>query len=228
MVEKELILNHPHHRLLKDASSLSNTELLAILVEATPLEQETMTLDFAHQLLEYKGELGELLIALRGWIYHTEEMLEYNHVLLKKVSLEVQKRTLTKVLKNHNAILYSELTNYFLVSELSRREEVVSGLFLNSLYQMIGFEDLFLGSIDDKDTTHRDIIFNSIVNHARRHETEYIIMVRNNFSLEVPKLVDVSLARWLLKNLPSTEMLLLDYWILHGEINISLANQWLL
>jgi DNA repair protein RadC len=52
MAEKKLTLNHLHHRLLEeDASSFSNTELLAILVDATPLEHETMTLDFALQLL---------------------------------------------------------------------------------------------------------------------------------------------------------------------------------
>jgi DNA repair protein RadC len=148
--------------------------------------------------------------------------------LLKKVSLEVQKRSLTGVLKNHNAFLNSELTRYFLVSELSKREQVVSGLFLNSLYQMIGFEDLFSGFYDDEDTTHRDIILQEIANHARRHGASYIIMVRNNFSSEAPKLIDVSLARWLMKRLPSPKMQLLDYWILQGDSHISLAKQWLL
>jgi DNA repair protein RadC len=85
MAEKELTLNHLHHRLLeKDASSFSNSELLAILVDAAPLEHETMTLDFARKLLEYKGELRELITALRGWICYTEETLEYDHVFAKK------------------------------------------------------------------------------------------------------------------------------------------------
>jgi DNA repair protein RadC len=197
-------------------------------VDVTPSNQETMALDFALQLLEYKGELRELLTALRGWICYTSDMFESHHVLLKKVSLEIQRRTLTSVLKKHNALSNSELTSYFLVSELSKREQVVSGLFLNSSYQMIGFEDLFSCYYGDKYTTHREIILHSIVNHARRHGASYIIMVRNNFSLEAPKLTDVSLARWLMKRLPSPKMQLLDYWILHGETHISLTNQWLL
>jgi hypothetical protein len=76
---------------------------------------------------------------------------------------------------------------------------------------MIGFEDLFSGYYDDEDITPRDIILKEIANHARRHGASYIIMVRNNFSSEVPKLIDVNLARWLLKKLPNPKMQLLDY-----------------
>jgi DNA repair protein RadC len=154
-------------------------------------------------------------------------MFKSNHVMLK-VTLEVQKRSLTSVLKKHNAISNSELTRYFLVSELSKREEVVSGLFLNSLYQMIGFEDLFSGYYGFEYTTHCDIILKEIVNHAKRHGASYILIVRNNFSSEAPKLIDVNLARWLMKKLPNPKMQLLDYWILHENSYISLANQWLL
>jgi hypothetical protein len=93
---------------------------------------------------------------------------------------------------------------------------------------MIGFEDLFCGFYGDEYTTHCDIILKEIVNHARRHGASFTLMVRNNFSSQAPKLIDVSLARWLMKKLPSPKMQLLDYWILHGETHISLAKQWLL
>ncbi|OQY49622.1 MAG: hypothetical protein DRR08_20790 [Candidatus Parabeggiatoa sp. nov. 2] len=104
---QELTSSKLYHQLLKEgASKLSNSELIAVLLETTPPDQEMRTLGLTYQLL-YEGELRDLrdfLGVLSDWLYYTQDIFEADEALLK-ASLEVQRRALTKVLRNSNAII---------------------------------------------------------------------------------------------------------------------------
>ena len=226
---QELTSSNLCHRLLKEgASKLSDSELVAILLETTPSGEEMMTLHLARQLLKYDGELCLFLGLVRDWLWYTQESLKPNEAFLK-ASFEVQRRALIKVLKNCNAILYPDLTRHFLMSELSGRAgSVLSGLFLNQQHRMLGFEDLFCGSYDDTNIYHRDTILKEVKRNIKRYSATEFLMVRShNFSVDAtPTPADISLTRWLMRRLRFTGVLLLDYRS-EGS-SISSAKQWLI
>ena len=97
---QELTSSKLYHRLLKEgASKLSDSELMAVLLEATPHEhQEMRTLDLTYQLFKYEGGLREFLGVLSDWLYYTQDIFEADEALLK-ASIEVQRRALTRVLR---------------------------------------------------------------------------------------------------------------------------------
>jgi DNA repair protein RadC len=214
----------------KEVEQLSDIELLAILLEETPLDQETTTLNLTHQLLEYKLEykddLHYLLKLVRAWIFFTQGSRKTNDVSLK-VCHEIQRRSLAKVLKKYDALLFSDFTSYFLMSKLhGHTGDMLSGLFLNQLHHMLGFEDLFSGSIDDTNTSLCDTVVKEILENAKRYEATGIIMARNNLSLDAsPTSFDISLVRCLINRLSITGVQLLDYWIISEDSSISLRNE---
>ncbi|OQY54891.1 MAG: hypothetical protein B6247_09870 [Candidatus Parabeggiatoa sp. nov. 2] len=96
---QELTSSKLYHRLLKEgASKLSDSELMAVLLEATPHDQEMRTLDLTYQLFKYEGGLREFLGVLSDWLYYTQDIFEADEALLK-ASIEVQRRALTRVLR---------------------------------------------------------------------------------------------------------------------------------
>ncbi len=98
---QELTSSKLSQRLLTEgASKLYNSELIAVLLETTPLEQRMRILDLTNQLLlKYDGELRDFLGVLSDWLYYTPNLFQADEPLLK-ASLEVQRRALTKVLMN--------------------------------------------------------------------------------------------------------------------------------
>ena len=104
-MDQKLASSELYHRLLKEGvSKLSNSELIAVLLETTPPNQEMRTLDLTYQLLNYEGQLRDFLGVLSDWLYYTQDIFEADEALLK-ASIEVQRRALTKVLRNSNAII---------------------------------------------------------------------------------------------------------------------------
>ena len=103
---QELASSKLYHRLLKEgASKLSDSELMAVLLEATPHDhQEMRTLDLIYQLLKYEHELRYFLVVMHNWLCYTQDIFEADEALLK-ARRDVQKRALTKVLRNSNAII---------------------------------------------------------------------------------------------------------------------------
>jgi DNA repair protein RadC len=215
-------------RLKKGTSKLPNSELIAILLETTPPDQEMRTLDLTFQLLNYDDELRHFLGLIHEWLCYTQDIFEANEVSLK-VSLEVQRRALTKVLKNRSVLLYPDLTHHFLMLELSELapDVMFSGLFLNQQHRMMGFEDLFYGDYDNKNPCHQHTILTKIQQKAKRYKAPFVLMARNSLSSEAeqPTLADISLVRWLTKELHFTKVALLDCWIIYEDSSLSLEKE---
>jgi DNA repair protein RadC len=218
-------------RFLKEGTSkLSNSELIAILLETTPPAQEMRTLDLTFQLLNYDDELRHFLGLVHEWLWYTQDIFEANEVSLK-VSLEVQRRALTKVLKNCSALLYPDLTHHFLMSELSEcaGDVMFSGLFLSQQHRMLGLENLFYGEYDDKNLSHQRMILKEIQQKAKRYKAPFVIMARNCLSSEAnPTWADTFWIRKLMKKLHSTGVVLLDCWLVCEDSSLSLAKRGLI
>jgi DNA repair protein RadC len=223
---QKLISSDLCQRILKEgASKLSNSELVAILLETMPLSKKMTTLKMSRKLLKYDDELHLFEGGVHDWIWYLSNSKKNKKAFLK-ASLEVQKRGLTEVFKNYNAGLYPDLLCHFL--KLEYREgagSMVSGLFVNEQHRMLGFEDLFLGLIDGTNICHQTI-FEEIVRHAKRYSAAKVIMVHKQLSLDAsPTLADISFLLWLRQELRVTGMLLLDSWIIGENSSIYLAEQ---
>jgi DNA repair protein RadC len=219
-------INERRNFLLKEgAEHLSNVELLKILRKTKFQNPETAILDLTHQLLENQDNLSRMEEAAFDWCNYIQELTE-NLKVLVKASSEFQRRALTDILKKNNALLFSDLTRYFLKAEFSEcGSEVLGGLFLNQDYQMLGFEYLFYDSIDDTITTHQHTIYKEILLNAGRYSATKVIVARNNLSSETnPTPFDIELIKWLDKEL-RVSVPLLDYWIISDKVQISLAKQ---
>jgi DNA repair protein RadC len=97
---QELTSSKLSHRLLKEGvSKLSNSELIAVLLETTPPDQEMKALDLTYQLFKSEGDLRDFLEVVSDWVYYTQNIFQADEALLK-ASLEIQRRALTKVLRN--------------------------------------------------------------------------------------------------------------------------------
>jgi len=73
-------------------------------LETTPPDQEMRILDLTYQLLKYEGGLRDFLGVVSDWLYYTQDIFKADEALLK-ASLEIQRRALTKVLRDCNAII---------------------------------------------------------------------------------------------------------------------------
>jgi DNA repair protein RadC len=223
---RKFSINERRNFLLKEgAEHLSNVELLKILRKTKFQNPETAILDLTHQLLENQDNLSRMEGAASDWCNYLQELTENLEVLVK-ASGELQRRALTDVLKKNNALLFSELTRYFLKAEFSEcGSEVLGGLFLNQDYQMLRFEYLFYDSIDDTYSSHQNTIYKEILLNAERYSALAVIVARNNLSSETnPTPFDIELIKWLGKKL-RVSVPLLDYWIISNKVQISLAKQ---
>jgi DNA repair protein RadC len=224
---QELTPSNISQRLLKQgAEQLSNIELLAILKETTPLIHQIKTLDLAYQLLEYDIGLSHLLETVDNWRCHTQVFEESNTVLLK-TCFEVERRTLTEAFKGFSPVDCPELTYYFLrLNFTGHTAEVLSGLFFNERDNLVTFEDLFSGSIDDINSRQQHTILNSIVRNAKCNSATLVVMARNSLLQEVcPTVFEIEFTRWLIEKLHLTKVFLLDHWIIDKESGISLVKQ---
>jgi DNA repair protein RadC len=228
MTEQELILYNIRSLLEIGVSRLPNTALVGVLMKAAPSVLGMKTLDLSCQLLHYQGELPVFLEEVHHWLRYTREIFEGDEALLK-ASLELQRRALTRVLTNCNAILYFDITSHFLMTELSQHagDVTFSGLFLSQQHHMLGFEDLFYGEYDDKNISHQHRILKEIQQKAKRYKASFVILVCNCLSSGAnnPILADIFLTEWLKRKLHSTGVVLLDCWLVYEDSSLSLAKR---
>jgi DNA repair protein RadC len=240
MTEQELTLHNIRSLLEMGVSQLPDTALVGVLAKAAPPEQGMKTLDLSCQLLHYVGSLkflraktltsnGELPLFLEKvhhWIRYTREIFEGDEALLK-ASLELQRRALTRVLTNCNAILYYDITSHFLMTELSQRASDVmfSGLFLNQQHRMVVFEELFHGEYDNTNISHQRTLLKEIQQKAKQYKAPFVIMVKNGlYSEAISTWADMFLIRKLMRELHSTEVILLDSWLVYEDSSLSLTK----
>ena len=95
---------------------------------------------------------------------------------------------------------------------------MLNGLFVNQQHQMLGFDNLFSGSIDDiTNLCHQNTILEKIGRIAKRYSATKVIVACQRLSLDTsPTPADISFLLWLQKRLRFTGVLLLDSWII-GE-----------
>lgn len=142
--------------LLRGPDSLSDAELLAIFLR-TGIKGKT-AVDLARDLLLEFGSLRALLEADFERFQRSPGLGSAKYASLQAV-LEMARRHLRQELSRSDALTSPELTRRFLAATLrGYAYEVFACLLLDNQHRVIGFEELFRGTIDGASVYPREVV----------------------------------------------------------------------
>ncbi len=201
----------PREKLLQFGSqALSDAELLAIFLR-TGVSGKT-AVDLARELLQdFKG-LRHILEATHERFCESRGLGTAKYVQLQAI-LEMNRRHLRETLQRVNAISNSMQTKNYLISNLRHhKREVFACLFLDTRHRMLGFEEIFWGTIDCSNVYPREV-----VKRALHYNAAAVILAHNHPSgVTEPSLADQSVTKQLIKALQLVDIRVLDHMII-GE-----------
>jgi DNA repair protein RadC len=179
----------PREKLLqRGPEALSDAELLAIFLR-TGIRGKT-AVDLARDLLQEFGSLRALLECDLARFSRSAGLGSAKYALLQAV-LEMARRHLREKVRRENALTSPELTRDFLTFHLrGYGHEVFGCLFLDNQHRVIGFEELFRGTIDGASVYPREVVKKALAWNAAA-----VIFAHNRYSR--PKVLPaLGLARW--------------------------------
>jgi DNA repair protein RadC len=210
----------PREKLLSlGAHALSEAELLAIFLRTGFPGQSAV--DLARSLLTKFGNLNTLFSATLDDFTQTPGLGKAKYTQLQAV-LELNRRFLQETLTQGNLLNSSVKTRNFLISKLGQRQrEVFACLFLNHHYQLIKYQELFFGSLNQADIYPREI-----AKAALGYNASAIIIAHNHptGSTQASE-ADINITKQLKHILSLLDIQLLDHFIIGiNQIN-SLAEK---
>ena len=213
----------PREKLLNQgAGALSVAELLAILLRTGTKGCSALML--ARQLLNKFGSLQELAQAELAAFSELLGLGEAKYIQVQ-AALELNRRLLFEEIKETNALENSVQTRRYLLSKLGgRMREVFACLFLDAQYHVLGFVELFQGSIGQADVYPREV-----VKSALAHNAAAVIISHNHPSGSVePSDADRQVTVRLKLALDLVDIRLLDHVIIGQNRSFSFVDQGLL
>ncbi len=212
---REKLLNH-------GANSLSDAELLAIFLRVG-MRGKT-ALDLARDLINYYGNLKSLLMSSEADFCAFPGMGPAKYVQLQ-ASLEMSKRFFHNEMCESNIITSPAASKQFLLSALGNRQhEVFACLYLDTQHKILGFEELFRGTLDSASVYPREVIQSVLKKGAAA-----VIFCHNHPSGSTKAShADIQLTERLKKALDLIDVRVLDHMIVAGHQVMSFAEQGLL
>lgn len=213
----------PRERLLALGSDcLSDAELLALCVRTGSVGSSAVTL--AHDLLDRCGGLRQLLDS------EADRLLEHPglgpaKVAALKAVLALAERYDLAGLDSEDAITDAGHASRFLCRRLGARErEVFACLFLDARHRVLGFEELFFGSID-KATVHP----RELIKRVLAHNAAAVILAHNHPSgVAEPSGADIELTNRLIRILRDLDVRVVDHFVIGRGRSVSFAQRRLL
>jgi DNA repair protein RadC len=155
----------PREKLLEQGSgSLSDAELLAIFLRTGVSGKSAV--DLARHLLSQFGSLRALLEADLGAFSEQLGLGPAKFAQLQAV-LEMGRRHLAERMRQKTALENPQVVRDYLKAMLRHEPHEVFGcLFLDSKHQVLTFETLFRGSIDNTAVHPREVVKRSLANNA--------------------------------------------------------------
>lgn len=165
----------PREKLLQRGPGvLSDAELLAIFLR-TGIKGKT-AVDLARELLVRFGSLRALLESDFASFSSSPGLGAAKYAQLQAV-LEMARRHLKESLKREGALTSPDLTRRYLSSRLRGYDhEVFACLFLDNQHRVIGFEELFRGTIDGASVYPREVVKKALAFNAAA-----VIFAHNHF-----------------------------------------------
>lgn len=213
------ISERPREKLLqKGASTLSDTELLAIFLR-TGISGKS-AVDLARELLSRFGNLTNVFAASQTSFCQLPGMGIAKYAQLQAV-LELARRTLGEELKCGNVMNSPSLVRDFLRLSLANKpHEVFIGIFLDAKNHTIATEELFSGTLTQASVYPREVI-----KRALYHNAAAIIFAHNHPSgIAEPSHADKVLTQSLKQALALIDVKVLDHFIVGNGIALSFAE----
>ncbi len=213
------IAKSPHEKLLAHgAKDLSDAELLAIVIRRG-IKNKT-AIDFAHMLLNNFGGFRKLYDASKEKICDFPGLGKIKYTELQ-ATLEISRRYLEEQLMHTNVISNAETAYLYLTAKLRNyQHEVFACLLLDNQNQVIHYEELFHGTLDNTAVYPREI-----VKIALHYNAAAVIFAHNHTSgTPTPSLQDKQLARILTKILRPIDIRVLDHIIIGSNSFVALAG----
>lgn len=204
----------PREKLIQSgANSLSNSELLAIVLHSGHKNKSAVTL--AQELLTTYGGLHKLTRTNYRDLIKTAGIGPAKYAQLH-AGLELYKRTLEAGLTHEIILTNSTHAKQFIHAKLrDYPNEIFAGLFLDTQHRMIAFEVLSSGSLNYTAVHPRDII-----KRILHHNAAALIIAHNHPSgVAEPSDNDIQVTHSLQEALQLFEIPLLDHFIV-GETEV--------
>jgi DNA repair protein RadC len=213
----------PRERLLtRGAGVLSDAELIAIFLR-TGLPGKS-AVDLARELLARFGGLRGLLNADAATLCACPGLGPAKYAQLQ-AALEMARRHLGEQLTRGDALSDPAATRRFLQARLrDRAHEIFACLYLDNQHRVLGFEELFRGTLDGASVYPREV-----VKAALKHNAAALIFAHNHPSgVAEPSAADRSLTQRLRAALALVDIRVLDHLVVgDGEITSLAERGWL-
>ena len=209
----------PREKLLaQGAGNLSNTELLAILIGSGSRNYSAM--DAAQGLLSRLGSLRAIIRADHKTLCACKGIGDVRFVLLQ-AALELVRRSLFETLEKGEALTSPNAARDYLKLKMGDYEhEVFACMFLDSQHRILGFEEMFHGTIDSADVHPREV-----VKRALHYNAAAVIFVHNHPSgSHEPSKADENITKELKRSLELIDVRVLDHFVV-GEKITSLVER---
>jgi DNA repair protein RadC len=214
----------PREKLLaRGASSLSDTELLALLLRTGTAGRGVLTM--ADEVLQrfqgFSGLLnadGEQLRSIKG-LGGTAKRAELLAVL------ELSRRAVAEQLRQRAVLGSIESVKNYLQLELAhRKQEVFAALFLDAHHRLIAMDVLFTGTLTQASVYPREVVLKALHHHASA-----VVLSHNHPSGDVqPSRADEALTQTLKAALALVDVRVLDHVIVAPGCALSMSERGLL
>lgn len=206
--------DRPREKLIHfGASSLTDAELLAIFLRVGVKGKSAVEL--AQDLIDHFGDLHSLLNASKNEFCQAKGLGLAKYAQMSAV-LEMARRHFESGLKKGEIFNSPELSAQYFTQQIGRSErEQFACLLLDQQHQMIHFEILFYGTVNQASVHPREII-----KLALKHNAAAMIISHNHPSgLPKPSQSDHSITDLIKQALSLVEVRLLDHIIIgdHGR-----------
>ncbi len=215
--------DRPREKLLtKGPESLTDAELLAIFLRVGV--QGKSAVELARELLAEFGSLKALLGADRARFCRINGLGDAKYAQMKAI-LELARRHFQELLQKGDALTSPELTRAYLSAPLrGHLHEVFACLFLDNRNRVIGFEELFRGTIDGASVYPREV-----ARQALHHNAAAVIFAHNHPSGDPePSAADRAITERLQQALALFDIRVLDHFIVGDGQPFSFAEHGLL
>lgn len=209
----------PREKLLNlGAKYLSEAELLAIFFR-TGTRGKT-AVDIARELLIEFGSLKKLINADPPFYFRKSGVGKAKFAMIK-AAIELGRRYLEEQIEPGDKLNDSQVTKRFLASHLRDYPyEVFACLFLDSQHRVIGFEELFKGTLNEANVYPREV-----VKRCLSHNAAKIILTHNHPSGDpLPSQADRDITQLLKEALSLVDIQLIDHIIVGAKENFSFAE----
>lgn len=213
----------PREKLLqRGAAALSDAELLALLLRTGLSGCDVLQL--AQRLLDACGGVAGLLHADAAQLGRVKGLGPAKSAELLAVA-ELARRALAAGLKAAPVFTAPQAVKDYLALQLAARaQEVFAALFLDSQHRLLGFEELFHGSIDQTRVHPRELVKRALARNAAA-----LIVAHNHPSgLAEPSQADEALTATLKTALALVDVRLLDHVVVGRGSCVSFAERGLL